>query len=59
MPRHSGMNLETGSWRRTFPSSIIISVATPMTGFVIDMMAKMPSLTIGFFASRSICPNAS
>ena len=52
MSFHSGMNFETGSWRRTFPSSIIIRMATPTIGLVIDMMRKMPSLTIGFFASQ-------
>ena len=53
------MKRDTGSVSLTFPSSIIIRMATPMTGFVIDMIAKMPSFAIGFFASRSICPNAS
>ena len=56
---NSGMNREIGSVRRTLPSSIIISVATPTTGFVIDMMRNIAFVAIGFFASISINPCAS
>ena len=47
---NSGMNRDTGSVSRTFPSSTIIMMATPVTGLVIDAMRKMPSLRIGVFA---------
>jgi hypothetical protein len=58
-PFSSGMNLDTGSVSLTLPSSTIIRIATPTTGFVIDMMRKMASFCIGFLASRSIWPCAS
>jgi hypothetical protein len=41
------------------PSSIIIIVATPMTGLVIDMIRNIASFAIGFLASKSIEPAAS
>ena len=52
---HSGMNFEIGSCSRTLPSSIIISVATPMTGLVIDMMredAVLDHRLLGFQVHR-------
>ena len=56
---NSGMKRDTGSDRRTFPSSTSIRMATPVTGFVIEAMGKMVSLRIGAFASMSISPCAS
>ena len=50
------MNFETGSLRRTLPSSIIIRMATPTTGLVIDMMRNIESAFIGCFDSRSAIP---
>ena len=56
---NSGMKRDTGSVRRSFPSSISIRIATPVTGFDIDAMRKIASLRIGVFASTSIRPCAS
>ena len=53
------MKRDTGSERRTFPSSTSIRMATPVTGLVIEAMRKMPSFRIGVFDSRSIIPCAS
>ena len=44
---NSGMKRDTGSVRRSFPSSISIRIATPVTGFDIDAMRKIASLRIG------------
>ena len=52
------MNFETGSLRRTLPSSIIIRMATPTTGLVIDMIRNIESVFIGCFDSRSAKPCA-
>ena len=43
IPLNSGMNFETGSFSRTFPSSIIIRMATPVTGLVDEAMRKSVS----------------
>jgi hypothetical protein len=56
---NSGMKRVTGSVRRTFPSSISIRIATPVTGFDIDAMRKIASLRIGVLCSRSMSPCAS
>ena len=53
------MKRDTGSVSRSFPSSISIMIATPVTGFDIDAMRKMASLRIGVFESRSMTPCAS
>ncbi len=53
------MYFETGSVMRSFPSSIIIMIATPVTGFVIDAMRNTASFVIGFFDSMSVTPVAS
>ena len=58
-PLNSGRNLETGSLRRIFPSSAIISTATLVTGLVMEARRKMAPVVIGFFDSRSISPCAS
>jgi hypothetical protein len=50
------MKRDTGSVRRTFPSSIIIITAAAVIGFDIDASRKMPSFGIGFFDSRSCRP---
>ena len=50
------MKRDTGSVRRTFPSSTIIITATAVIGFDIDARRKMPSFGIGFFDSRSCRP---
>jgi hypothetical protein len=55
----SGMNRDTGSVSRIFPSSTSIRIETPTTGLVIDMMRKIASFCIGFLASMSIRPCAS
>ena len=55
-PCSSGMNFDAGSVSRTFPSSTSIRIATPTTGFVIDMIRKMASFCIGFFVSMSATP---
>jgi hypothetical protein len=52
-------NCETGSLRRSLPSSISISMAAPVMGFDIDQMRKMESFAMGFFESRSMDPCAS
>ena len=52
------MNFDTGSVRRTLPSSIIIRIAVPTTGLVIDMMRNIVSVCIGFFDSMSVRPCA-
>ena len=44
---------------RSLPSSIIIMIATPVTGFVIDAMRNTASFVIGFFDSMSVTPVAS
>ena len=44
---NSGMNFETGSVRRTLPSSISIITATPVTGLVEEAMRKRASVVIG------------
>ena len=56
---NSGMKRDTGSVRRTLPSSTSIRMATPVTGLLIDAIRKMPSLRIGAFDSRSVIPCAS
>ena len=56
--RNSGMKRDTGSDRRTFPSSTSIRMATPVTGLVIDAMGKIVSFCIGAAASMSIRPCA-
>ena len=48
------MYFDTGSVMRSLPSSIIIMMATPVTGFVIDAMRKTASFVIGFFDSMSV-----
>ena len=53
------MKRDTGSVSRSFPSSISIRIATPVTGFDIDAMRKIASLRIGVFESMSIRPCAS
>ena len=57
--RNSGMKRDTGSDRRTFPSSTSIRMATPVTGFVIEAIGKMVSFRIGASASMSMRPCAS
>ncbi len=52
------MNFETGSVSRTFPSSIIIMMAVPTIGFVIDMMRNIESVCIGRLVSMSATPYA-
>ena len=59
IPLNSGMNFETGSLSRTFPSSTIIRTATPVTGLVDEAMRKSVSLVIGCLDSRSLSPWAS
>ena len=53
------MYFDTGSVMRSLPSSIIIMIATPVTGFVIDAMRNTESFVIGFFESMSVTPVAS
>ena len=53
------MYFDTGSVMRSRPSSIIIMIATPVMGLVIDAMRKTASLVIGFFESMSVTPVAS
>ena len=53
------MNRDTGSVSRSFPSSINIRIATPVTGLDIDAMRKIASLRIGVLLSMSIKPCAS
>ena len=53
------MKRDTGSVSRSFPSSISIRIATPVTGFDIDAIRKIASLRIGVLPSRSIRPCAS
>ena len=53
------MKRETGSLSLTFPSSTSIRMATPVTGLVIDAIAKIVSFCIGWSASISIRPWAS
>ena len=53
------MYFDTGSVMRSLPSSIIIMIATPVTGLVIDAMRKTASFVIGFFDSMSVTPVAS
>ena len=48
------MKRDTGSVRRTFPSSTIIITAAAVIGFDIEASRKMPSFGIGFFDSRSM-----
>ena len=48
------MNFETGSLRRTLPSSSSIRIATPQTGFDIEKTRKMASFCMGLFASMSM-----
>ena len=55
-PLNSGMKRETGSVRRTLPSSTIIITATAVIGLDIDASRKIPSFGIGFFDSRSCRP---
>ena len=59
MSLNSGMNFDTGSVIRSLPSSIIIMMATPVTGFVIEAMRNTAFFGIGSFDSRSITPCAS
>ena len=54
-----GMYFETGSVILSLPSSIIIMIARPVTGFVIDAMRNTASFVIGFFVSMSVTPVAS
>jgi len=56
---NSGTKRDTGSPRRSFPSSISIRMATPVIGFDIEAMRKMASLRMGVLASTSIRPCAS
>ena len=44
---------------RSLPSSIIIMIATPVTGLVIDAMRNTASFVIGFLDSMSVTPAAS
>ncbi len=53
------MYFDTGSVMRSFPSSIIIMIARPVTGFVIDAIRKTASFVIAFFVSVSVTPVAS
>jgi hypothetical protein len=53
------MNVDTRSFRWTFPSSTIIITATDVIGLDIDARRKMESFAIGFFASMSARPCAS
>jgi hypothetical protein len=56
---NAGMNLETGSVRRTLPSSISMRMATVVTGLVSEASGKMASFGSGFFESMSITPRVS
>ena len=56
---NSGMNFETGSPSRIFPSSTSIMTATAVMGLDMEASRKMVSLAMGFFDSRSISPCAS
>ena len=53
------MNCDTGSVSRSFPSSISIRIATPVTGFDMDAIRKIASFRIGVLDSMSIRPCAS
>ena len=56
---NSGMKRDTGSARRTLPSSTIISTAAAVIGLDVEARRKMPSFGIGFLDSTSIRPCAS
>src|SRR5213080_1846025 len=45
------MNFETGSLRRTLPSSSSIRTATPQTGFDIEKTRKKASFCMGLFVT--------
>ena len=55
---NSGMKRDTGSFSRTFPSSIIIITATAVIGFDIEASRKIPSFGIGrlgFDVDQAVC----
>ena len=56
---NSGINFETGSLSETLPSSIIIIMAVPITGLVMEAMRKRESRFMGALVSRSMTPAAS
>ena len=56
---NSGMNRETGSFSRIFPSSTSIITATAVMGFDIDASLNTPSFGIGFCVSTFSSPCAS
>jgi len=51
-----GMNFETGSLSRSFPSSMRIMAAVLVMAFDIDAMRKIASVCIGELASMSRLP---
>ena len=53
---NAGRNFDTGSARRSLPSSISITAATDVTALLIDAMRKIVSFFIGTFFSTSIRP---
>ena len=56
---NSGMNFETGSLNTSLPSSINISTATAVSGFVIEAMRNNVSVRIALPDSISVVPCAS
>ena len=56
---NSGMKRDTGSSRRTRPSSTSVRIAAAVTGFEEEAIANKASLRMGVFATGSRNPWAS